>query len=105
MGVVKGICESIQVILENDIFMDYMDETSFKHIIDIENEALGALLDGMLEEEGIPHRIVRNYDNVYAGIFIPQYGWGYVEAPEEYREQVIDLYLDLKLSNRQEGDE
>ncbi len=77
-----------------------MEENSFKHIIDIENEAQAARLNGILEEEGIPHRIVRNYDNVYAGIFIPQYGWGYVEAPERYRDQVVDLYLDLRESNR-----
>jgi hypothetical protein len=76
-----------------------MDETTFKHIIDIENEAQAARLDGILEEEAIPHRIVRNYDNVYAGIFIPQYGWGYVEAPEEFRDQIVDLYLDLRDSN------
>lgn len=76
-----------------------MDETKFKHIIDIENEAQAARLDGILEEEEIPHRIVRNYNSVYAGIFIPQYGWGYVEAPEEHRDQVVDLYLDLRASN------
>ncbi|MFP4300662.1 MAG: hypothetical protein ACLFPW_14805 [Spirochaetaceae bacterium] len=73
-----------------------MEEKRFKHIIDIENEAQAARLGGLLEEEEIPHRIVRNYDNVYAGIFIPQYGWGYVEAPEEYRDQIVDLYLDLR---------
>ncbi|MFP4329504.1 MAG: hypothetical protein ACLFP6_02180 [Spirochaetaceae bacterium] len=75
-----------------------MDETSFKHVIDIENEAEAARLEGMLEEEEIPHRVVRNFDNVYAGIFIPQYGWGYLEAPEAYHDQIVDLYLDLRES-------
>jgi hypothetical protein len=75
-----------------------MDETTFKHIIDIENEAQAARLAGILDEEAIPYRVVRNYDNVYAGIFIPQYGWGYLEAPEEYEDQIVDLYLDLRQS-------
>lgn len=79
--------------------MNIMDETNLTHIIDIENEAQAARLGGILEEESIPHRIVRNYDNVYAGIFIPQYGWGYLEAPEQYRDQIVDLYLDLRESN------
>ena len=75
-----------------------MNDNRFKHIIDIENEAQAARLDGILEEERIPHRIVRNYNNVYGGIFIPQYGWGYVEAPEEFRDQIVDLFLDLRNS-------
>lgn len=75
-----------------------MNKDGFKHIIDLQNEAEGAILQGILEEEEIPHRLIRNYDNVYAGIFIPQYGWGYVEAPEEYRDQIVDIYLDLRES-------
>lgn len=78
-----------------------MDETSFKRVIDIENEAQAARLGGILEEEGIPFRIVRNFDNVYSGIFIPQYGWGYLEAPQEYRDQIVDLYLDLRDSSQE----
>lgn len=73
-----------------------MDE--FKKILVLENEIEARLLDSILEERGIPHRIRSYYDSAYDGIFQLQKGWGIVLAPETYKEEIEAIYRDLPLA-------
>ena len=69
---------------------------SYTKILTLENEMEAQRLSSMLDEEDIPH-VVRSYhDSVYDGIFQNVRGWGHLEAPEEYRDQIIALYDDMK---------
>jgi len=82
----------------------------FEKILVLENEIEARLLDSVLNERNIPHRIRSYYDSAYDGIFQTQKGWGVVLAPPEYEEEILSIYEDLPLEengpaaeNREEG--
>lgn len=60
-------------------------------IAKLENEFQAQLLGGVLEKEDIPHRIRSYYDLVYDGLFQNQKGWGHIEAPIEYKEDILSI--------------
>ncbi len=66
-----------------------------KRILDLKNDQEARLLSGLLDDEGIPHIMVSYHDSAYDGIFQLQQGWGHVEAPPEYQEQITDIYNDM----------
>jgi hypothetical protein len=64
-------------------------------ILTLENEIKAILLDEILTEKEIPH-ILRSYrDFVYDGLWQTQSSWGHIEAPEEYRNEIIQIYNEL----------
>ncbi len=67
----------------------------FKKILTLENEIEARLLDSVLNERNIPHRIRSYYDSAYDGIFQTQKGWGAVLAPPQYQEEIELIYRDL----------
>jgi len=82
----------------------------FKKILVLENEIEARLLDSVLNERKIPHRVRSYHDSAYDGIFQTQKGWGVMLAPPEYEEEVLSIYQDLPLEekgaaveNREEG--
>jgi hypothetical protein len=72
------------------------DMVSIVRVATIENEVEAQLLDTILEEQGIPHHVKSYHDVIYDGIFQIQRGWGYVSAPEGYRDQVMDILEDIR---------
>jgi hypothetical protein len=61
-------------------------------ILNLNNEFEAKLLDEILTEKNIPH-IIRNYhDSVYDGLWQMQSAWGHIEAPVEYREEILDTF-------------
>jgi hypothetical protein len=69
----------------------------FKKILVLENEIEARLLDSVLNERNIPHRIRSYHDSAYDGIFQAQKGWGVVLAPPEYEDEIQSIYDDLPL--------
>jgi hypothetical protein len=69
----------------------------FEKILVLENEIEARLLDSVLNERNIPHRIRSYYDSAYDGIFQAQKGWGVVLAPPQYQEEIESVYRDLPL--------
>lgn len=61
-------------------------------ILDLENEMDAILLDGLLTEKGIPHLIRSYHDSAMDGLWQHQSGWGHLEAPEKFREEIIRIY-------------
>ena len=56
------------------------------------NEFEAKLLDEVLNDKNIPH-IVRSYhDSAYDGLWQMQSSWGHLEAPEEYRDEILLTY-------------
>ncbi len=55
-----------------------------------QNEAM--LLDEILTDKQIPHLIRSYHDSAYDGLWQLQSGWGHLEAPEEYSEEIIETY-------------
>jgi hypothetical protein len=70
--------------------------SSYGKILAIDNEIEAQRFGMILEEEQIPHRIVSYHDTAYDGLFQAQLGWGHLEAADEYRERIIELYDEMK---------
>ena len=70
-------------------------EESLEKIIELENEFEANLLKEVLADRDIPC-IIRSYsDTAYDGVFQVQYGWGHLEAPLEYKEEILSIYKDI----------
>ena len=62
----------------------------------LDNEDEGRLIDSILTERGIPHRMRSYYDTAFDGLYQTQKGWGYVSAPASYEEEIIEIISDLR---------
>lgn len=82
-----------------------MEREEFKKILVLENEIEAQLLDSILDERGIPHRIKSYHDSAYDGIYQAQKGWGIVLAPLDYKEEIVMIYDDLPLADSEFPDE
>ena len=63
----------------------------YKKIVVLNNDLEARIVDELLKEHGIPHRIRSYHDSAYDGLFQAQKGWGIVEAPEEFEEEIKNL--------------
>lgn len=63
-------------------------------VLVLENETEAGLMESILESEGIPHMVMSYHSSAYDGLFQLQQGWGHIEAPEEYKERILELYRD-----------
>lgn len=64
-------------------------------ILEFDNEIEAKLLDGLLNERGIPHLIRSYHDSAYDGLWQTQAGWGHLEAQEEHREEILNIYKEM----------
>ena len=61
-------------------------------ILMFKNEIEALLLDEILKEKQIPH-IIRSYrDSAYDGLWQTPTGWGHLEAPEEFADEILNTY-------------
>jgi len=66
-------------------------------ILMFKNEIEALLLAEILTDKKIPH-IIRSYrDSAYDGLWQTQSGWGHIESPEEYRDEVLKIYKEMSL--------
>ena len=64
-------------------------------VLNFNNEFEAKLLDEILNEKNIPHLIRSYHDSAYDGLWQMQSGWGHLEAPEEYREELLLIYSQM----------
>jgi hypothetical protein len=69
------------------------------NILTLENEIEAKLLSDILSERSIPHVIRSYHDSAYDGLFQVHAGWGHIEAPEDYRDQILDIYGEMSTQN------
>jgi len=62
------------------------------------NEVEANLLDGLLKEREIPHLVRSYHDSVMNGLWQAQSGWGHLEAPGEFREEILKIYREMTLN-------
>lgn len=66
-------------------------------ILIIKNPVEANLLEQILKERNIPH-ILRSYrDLAYDGLWQTPTAWGQLDAPEEFKEQILKLYEEMSL--------
>ena len=56
------------------------------------------IMGDILNERDIPHLIKSFHDLVYDGLWQTPTAWGQLDAPEEYREEIMKIYEQLSLS-------
>ena len=59
--------------------------------IELRNGSEAARFENILEQEGIPCRLVSHHSTPYDGIFQLQNGWGFAEVPGEYHRKALEL--------------
>jgi hypothetical protein len=64
-------------------------------ILSLDNEFQAMLLDDILKERNIPHIIKSYHDSAYDGLWQTQSGWGQVDAPSEYRDEILDIFNNM----------
>jgi hypothetical protein len=69
-------------------------------IATLDNEIEAGLLESILTERYVPHRMRSYHDTAYDGLFQTQKGWGYVSAPEGYKEEIMEILEDLRREAR-----
>lgn len=90
------ICQKHHIIMKNDT-----DRTSepFIKISVIENTIEAQLVESILTEQNIPHRIRSHHDTAYDGLFQAQKGWGEILAPETCRSEITDIIKRIRKDN------
>jgi len=68
---------------------------AYERILDLNNEFEAGLMEEILKDKNIPFGIVPSGDSAMGGIWELENGWGYIEAPLEYKEEIIRLYTEL----------
>ncbi|MFP4562189.1 MAG: hypothetical protein ACLFRY_02660 [Spirochaetia bacterium] len=74
----------------------------FEKIVELENEIEAGLMKAVLDERDIPFRIRSYHDSAYDGIFQAQLGWGHIEAPAEFTDQIRRIHSDILADSEKE---
>lgn len=67
----------------------------YEKILVLNNEFEAGLLEEVLTDRNIPHGIVTSDDTALGGIIEMEFGWGYVESPAQYREEIEKIYAEI----------
>ena len=73
-----------------------MDREDYTRIATLENDIEAGLLEAILTERDIPHRMRSYHDTAFDGLFQTQKGWGFVSAPEPFHEEIEEILSDLR---------
>lgn len=68
---------------------------NFVKIAIISNEVQAQYLAALLKVREIPHLIQSHHDTAYDGIFQSMKGWGHIEAPEEFKEEILGIMNEI----------
>jgi len=68
----------------------------FEKIATLDDEVQAEALDAMLSGQDIPHFMACYHDAALDGIFQGSRGWGHIEAPEAFKDQILTILADLK---------
>jgi len=66
-----------------------------RQVVRLRNEVEASIMAAELGQRRIPHVIRSFHDSAYDGLYQMQNGWGAVEAAEEYRKEIEEVYADL----------
>lgn len=68
----------------------------YEKITTLQDEIQATALEGELKARKIPYLIRSYHDSVYNGIYQQSKGWGIVEAPIEYKDEILEILEDLE---------
>jgi hypothetical protein len=62
----------------------------------LDNEVQAELVDSVLSERDIPHIMRSYYDSALDGIYQAKSGWGHVEAPGSFRDEILAVVEEIR---------
>ena len=65
-------------------------------IVVLDNEVQAELVDSVLSERGIPHLMRSYHDSALDGLYQARSGWGHIEAPQSFRDEILAVIEDIK---------
>jgi hypothetical protein len=68
---------------------------SYEKILVLNNEFEAGMLEEVLTDREIPHGIVTSDDTALGGIMEMEFGWGYLEAPAQHKEEIIKIFNEI----------
>jgi len=71
----------------------------FIKITVLENTIEAQLIDSILTDRDIPHRIRSHHDTAYDGLFQTQKGWGELQAPGAFRSEIMEIIDRVRKNN------
>ena len=63
----------------------------FEKIVVIDNEVQACLICSLLDEQKIPYFVKSYHDMAYDGLFQNSKGWGHIEAPLKFKNEIIKI--------------
>ena len=76
---------------------------TFEKILDLNNEFEAGIMEEVLNDKKIPFGIVPSGDSALGGIWELENGWGYIEAPVEYKDEIMRLYKEIADTSKEEN--
>lgn len=70
--------------------------SDYKKIVILDNEIEANIMEDVLKDRNIPFIIQSYHVPGYDGVFQFHMGWGHVESEEEYKEEILEIYNDIK---------
>jgi hypothetical protein len=67
----------------------------FEKILDLNNEFEAERLEEILKEKNIPYGMVPVSDSAFGSIEILENGWGYLEAPSRFKNEILEIYAEI----------
>ena len=77
-----------------------MKTQNFVKIAVIENEIEAQLIQSVLSERDLPHRIRSFHDTAYDGLYQFQMGWGELHAPQDLKRDIMHLLDIIRTSDQ-----
>jgi hypothetical protein len=68
----------------------------------LDNDIEAQLVDSILQDRGIPHVMQSYHDTAYDGLFQTQRGWGQMNAPSEFREEILEVVTEVRRAAAEE---
>jgi hypothetical protein len=72
-----------------------MQMDQFEKILDLSNEFEAERMEEILKEKNIPYGLVPVSDSAFGSIEILENGWGYLEAPSRFRDEILKIYAEI----------
>jgi hypothetical protein len=66
-------------------------------ILILKNAVEANLLEEILKEKEVPCIIRSYHDLAYDGLWQTQTAWGQLDAPEEFKEEILKIYYEISL--------
>ena len=76
--------------------MNERKDQEFVNVAILDNIIEAQLIESVLNEYGIPHRIRSFHDTAYNGLFQFQLGWGALWAPKSSRAEILEILHDIR---------